>query len=798
MDQPAPGRPGIKSTWTSSAKTGVGTAIGDTSSVSFTISHGILNEVYYPRIDEACTRDFGLIVTDGQGYFSEEKRNTDSVVTQLSDGVPGYRVVNQSRDGRYRIEKRIVADPVRDVVLQHVRFEALGTAESPLRLFGLLAPHLVNAGAHNTAWIEDIKGWTLPLATGRGSTLALAASRPFKALSVGFVGASDGFGTLQQNGSLTERYTIAEDGTVAITVELDMDGSDEIVLALGFGRNKFEAGNRARGSIMAGFDEAERAYIADWTSWQKTLINLDPSEPDIPIKHYRVSTAVLRTHEARVYGGGMIASLSIPWGASKGDDDLGGYHLVWPRDLVESALGLLAIGATGEVRRALNYLRVTQEADGHWPQNMWLDGQSYWPGIQLDETAFPVLLVDQAFWEGAISRDELAQYWRMVRHAVQFVLLKGPATGQDRWEEDAGFSPFTLAVEVASLVVAADIATTLGYDEDAAYLLETADLWNASIESWCYASGTALARDAGVDGYYVRISPETSGACSPLNGVIAIKNREGGDIWVSASDVISVDALALVRFGLRSATDPRILNTVAVIDRNLKVELPQGPLWHRYNEDGYGEKRDGSPFDGTGIGRAWPLLAAERAHYEIARGDFAEARRLLATIEASTSQGGLIPEQIWDEDDIPGHELFRGHPSGSAMPLVWAHSEHVKLLRSLRDGKVFDTPPQVVRRYQHGNVTSDLRIWRFTLRASELPAGRRLRIETGAPARLRWSADNWITMQDLDSRQTSFGLSVLDLPTAAMPEGTTISFTFYWPDVDRWEGTNFAVKVVAP
>ena len=162
---------------------------------------------------------------------------------------------------------------------------------------------------------------------------------------------------------------------------------------------------------------------------------------------------------------------------------------------------------------------------------------------------------------------------------------------------------------------------------------------------------------------------------------------------------VSPDALALVRFGLRAADDPRIRNTVKAIDHLLKVELPQGPLWHRYNGDGYGEHADGAPFNGVGIGRAWPLLAGERAHYELARGDRAEAERLLGALQGSASEGGLLPEQVWDTDDIPERELFRGRPSGSAMPLVWAHGEHVKLLRSLRDGRVFDMPPQVERRY---------------------------------------------------------------------------------------------------
>ncbi len=800
----APGHPGVEPTWTSSAKTGVGTALDATSRVAFTISHGIVNEIYYPRIDQACTRDCGLLVTDGTGYFSEEKRATESTIEHLAPGVPGYRLTNRSLDGRYTIEKSIVADPLRDVVLQRIRLTVHGDDAGRYRLFALLSPHLVNAGRHNTAYVESIKGWRLPFAEGRGVTLAMAASRPFKDLSVGFVGSSDGFGILKRHGFLAERHTRAEDGNVALTGELDLGDDGEIVLAIGFGRERHDAGNLARASLMDGFDAAERGYVTGWRSWQAALLPLDGvgrgEAPDAgAVNPYRVSTAVLRTHEALPFGGGMIASLSIPWGASKGDDDLGGYHLVWPRDLTESASALLAIGADSEVRRVLTFLQATQEADGHWPQNMWLDGAGYWPGIQMDETAFPILLVDASFWEGAIGQADLERFWPMVRHAARFIVLNGPATGQDRWEEDGGYSPFTLAVEIAALVVAADVARRLGHGPDADFLLETADLWNGMIERWTYATDTALCRDLGIAGYYVRISPaETAEVPQPLNGTVAIRNIPLADQAHAASTVVSPDALALVRFGLRAADDPRILDTVKAIDHLLKVELPQGPLWRRYNDDGYGEHQDGSPFNGTGIGRAWPLMAGERAHYELALGNHDEARRLLATLEASSSAGGLIPEQIWDTDDVPDHDLVRGKPSGSAMPLVWAHSEHLKLLRSLRDGVVFDTPPQVSRRYAVDKTESKLSGWRFSNVATTLVAGKTLRIQLLEQARVHWSSDGWATAHDIETSPTTFGLHFADLDTGALASGAIVAFTFHWTEADRWEGRDFSVEVCGP
>jgi glucoamylase len=789
----APGHPGIPARWTSSAKSGVGTALSTQSRVWFTLSHGILNEIYFPRVDQACTRDFGLIVTDAHGFFSEEKRDARSTIQPLADGVPAFRSSSTCSKGRYRLDKTVLSDPRRDVVLQRVEFHALTGAIEDYRLYALLAPHLVNRGAGNTAWVDEYKGTPMLFAEGGGVSLALACSAPFLARSVGFVGVSDGWQDLARHFELQWRYDYAGDGNVALTGEIDLRAcGGGFTLAVGFGRRVEEAALQVRASLGDGIDRAIGDYTAGWRAWQDTLRPLDAERRANGHNTYRVSTAVLRTHEENTFSGAYIASLSIPWGFAKGDEDLGGYHLVWPRDLVETAGGLLAAGAGDEARQVIRYLQAVQEQDGHWPQNYWIDGRPYWNGVQMGECALPILLVDLVWREGALPEAELHNLWPMVERAAGFVVTNGPVTGQDRWEEEGGYTPFTLAVEITALLAAADLADRIGESSRAAYLRDTADTWNSLIERWIYVTDTDLAKRLGIDGYYVRIAPpETADAASPRGGFVPIKNRPLEDSDLPAAQIVSPDALALVRFGLRAPDDPRIRNTVHAIDALLKVDLPAGPCWHRYNDDSYGEHEDGQPFDGTGSGRAWPLLTSERAYYELAAGNRAGAEALLAALEGFASDGHLIPEQVWDAADIPERELFRGQPSGSAMPLVWAHAQHVKLLRSLADGRVFDTPPQPRQRYQIDRVGARHAVWRFNHKCSRLPAGRILRIEVPAAASIHWSTDDWRTAYDTPTEDSGFGIHFADIDTAKLTVGDAIVFTFYWPAADRWEGADY-------
>jgi glucoamylase len=795
----APGQPGLPPRWTSSAKSGVGTSLTAQSRVWFTIGSGVLNEIYYPNVDQACVRDLQFLVSDGKDFFSEEQKDTDSEIFHLADGVPAYRLVNTCKKGRYRIEKEIIADPLRDVVLQRVRFVPLSNSLSDYHLYALLSSHLGNRGSDNTGYVDKFKGDTFLFADSENAALALLCSSPWLKCSAGFAGVSGGWQDIHEHKQMEWTFTRAENGNITLTGEIDLNATGgEFILALGFGSVPSEAGHRARASLFEGFEASKNLYAEGWRQWLKTLyIDLFPSTDDSRRLHH-TSAAILRIHEAKRLPGGIISSLSVPWGFTKGDDDLGGYHLVWPRDLVEAAGALLAIGAKKDAHRVVHYLHCTQEPEGSWPQNMWLDGSRYWHGIQMNETAHAILLVDLAWREEGLDSADLAKLWPMVKKAAGFIARNGPVTQQDRWEEDSGYSPSILAVEIAALLAAADIADANREADLGIYLREVSDYWNANIERWTYVRDTVLARQVGVEGYYVRIAPSgKADSASPTERFMPIKHRAPDTGNSSVRNIISPDVLALVRFGLRMPDDPRIADTMKVVDAALKVETPQGPLWHRYSDDQYGEYEDGRPFDGSGKGRLWPLLTGERAHFELAAGRREEAERLLNTLAFCATEAGMLPEQIWDTSDIPERQLFLGKPTGSAMPLVWAHAEYLKLIRSLYDGKTFDMPAQTVQRYLVSQTDSPFACWKKNHKIRMMPQGKVLRLESLEPGIVHWSADNWKSVADSEMRDTGVGLWLADLPTTHLPPDTALRFTFYWHEKKQWEGKDFEVKIVS-
>lgn len=761
------------------------------SDVSFTISHGILNEIYYPWEDEAAIRDMEFLVTGPDGFFAEEKTDTVHEIKMVSPGVPAFSIRNVSKEKRFRIDKEIISDPIRNTVLQKIRFRPLKGKAADYHLYALTAPHLANQGANNTGWIDEYKGVPMLFAQNAGRALAVACSLPWLKRSAGFVGRSDGWQDLRSHGEMRWQYLRAEKGNIALTAEIDLERTGgRFIFALGFGHTPEEAAYSARGSLLAGYEDIRKDYVGEWRNWQKKL-SYSRASSGPSGKLFRTSAAVLRIHEANRVPGAIIASMSIPWGEAKGDEDTGGYHMVWPRDLVESSGGFLALHAREDMLRILTYLMTTQEADGHWVQNMWLQGKPHWKGVQMDQTALPILLIDLFRHHGTLKAEKIHRYWITVRRALGYIVQNGPYTEQDRWERDGGLSIFTVAAEIAALLAGADFADGNGAPEIAAYCRETADCWNQHVEEWFYVEGSKLAAESGVPGYYIRLNHHGMPTADMPGQYITVKNRPEGHCELPAQDMISPDALALVRFGLRAADDPRILATVQVVDRTLRVETPAGPCWKRYMLDGYGEHDDGTPYDGTGVGRPWPLLTGERAHYEIAAGHLEEAGKLLRAMEAF-SQNGLFPEQIWDGPPLEEKELFPGRHSGSAMPLVWAHAEYIKLISSLKTGKVFDMPEHAHRRYVEHATGSLLEIWRLDHPLKRIAEDHTLRVESSRPFLLHWSGDGWKTAADARAQDSGLGVYYTDLPAAGH---AVILFTFYWTESDTWEGTDFRMEV---
>lgn len=777
----APGAPGAPECWKRGSKTGIGSAFDSSSSLWFAVGRGVVEEIFYPTADRPRTRDLVLAAADGSDFFSCDDADAESQTTALESGVPAYRIVSSCRRGRYRTEKLVFTHPDRPVVLQHTRFTPLEA--SPLKLYAIFNPHLGMQARH---WLGDYKGEPMLFAEGDGAAVALACSTPWLERSVSFVGSSEAWHDLKKNKKLTRTFPRADGGNGVLTGEVDV-GAGEFVLAIAFGRDPYEAGYNAHSALLQEWERPLCRYVSEWRDWLKSVPPFEAANERARQVH-RVSAATLRVHQAKLPRGGWVASLTIPWGGINPGEKVGGYHLVWPRDLVESVGGLFAAGISEHLPDTLEYLRATQESDGHWPQNMRLSGEVFWNGIQLDETALVVLLADSARRRDILDDEAMTRLWPMVRRAAGYIVRTGPTTPEDRWERDGGYSPFTLAAEVSALLAAAELAHRHGEPAIAAYLIETADLWNAGIERWNYRSGTRLARELGIDGYYTRQGTPGSRCQLPTSSE---KKHPPAD-----EETISPDALALVRFGLRSPNDPRIRDTVKAIDAVLKVNLPAGPGWRRHRCDQYGEYPDGRPHDAEGgVGRVWPLLAGERGHYELAAGRPHEAEHMLRLMEAAATDTGLIPEQIWDAPDIPERGLFLGRPTGSACPLAWAHAEYLKLTRSLRDGAIFDQPPNTVERYGNGFVEPRLRAWRFQQKLDSLPASFRLRIEVLAPAIVRWCLNDWSEIRELKTTDTGLGVYVADLPTEKAAPGSIVIFTFHWTQDDHWEGTDFKVAI---
>ncbi len=791
------GKPGLHPKWTTSAKQGVGTAATRASRVWFTIAEGILTEVYYPTIDRPQIKDLQLIITDGRSFCHEERRDLEHHVELLDRGVLGYCITSRDPDGRYALEKEILSDAEQPCVLMRVRLKPASQWLGKLRAYVVMAPHIEVRGWHNNARRHSAAGRPILVAwrraEGRATYAALGCDPPFTRTSCGYSGVSDGWADLMDNMRMDWEFDYAEDGAVAVTGEVDLSRGGEFTVVLAFGDSVQSAAARLVQSLARPFADHRARFIATW----RELAAKDNGPPFDPRevagdggRLFEISHRLLQAHEDKRFAGAFIASPSIPWGEAKGDEYLGGYHLAWPRDMFHQATALMAVGDYDAALRALIYLACSQRPDGSFPANFWLDGTPHNTGLQLDEVAFPVMLAWRLWKAGRLA--EFDPY-PMVEAAARCLVVNGPATEQERWEDASGYSPSTLASNIAALICAAEFARSRGKHKAASFLEDYADFLEAHLEQWTVTNNGTLV--PGIRRHFIRILPADVRNPRPIEdpdqAVLWVSNQPPGkSLVVPAKDVVDAGFLELVRYGIRRPGDALIEDSLRVVDAVLKVDTPFGPCWRRYSYDGYGQRDDGGPYLGWGRGRAWPLLTGERGHYELAAGR--RVRPFIEAMERFAAGCGMLPEQVWDEPDRPELGLYFGRPTGAAMPLAWAHAEYVKLLRSAHDGAVFDMLPVVAERYLSRGGRKDLEVWKPNRQITQMRAGDVLRIQAPEPFRLHWSDDNWATVNDTDAADSGIGVYYVDLPTR--PHAMTVfKFTFFWTARDRWQGEDYEV-----
>lgn len=733
----APGAPGVDHQWSSASKTGIGTANNKTSKVWFSLVDGIVSEVYWPQIDMAQITDLQFMVSDGKRFFDEEKKHTDHEIRTLDKKSLAFEQINTDKEKKYEIRKTIITDPQTNALLLKVTFTA---HEDNLGLYLLLNPAVSNTGLYDygEATTDTLYAWDERAKYDNGTNQvaqyqALTASIPFKQTSAGFVGRSDGWQDLNDNFKMDWSYQYAQNGNVALTGQLDLPakaGEYSFTVAIGFAEGKSKAQQIAASSVKKSFNNVLSRYNQQWNNYCNSLEDLSQESFDNGALYY-ASAMVLKAHEDKENKGAMIASLSVPWGESQfdkdSDDERGilqgsspdgykdgpiGYHVVWPRDLYQVATAFLAAGDQNTAQAALSYLKEVQLTadDGNWqlcgntvskagsfPQNFWLSGQTHWPGMQLDETAMPIVLAWRLWKAGNIKPADY--YTSFVKPAADFVAKVGPWTHQERWEENSGISPSTLSAAIASLITAADFADNQGDKAAARYYRLKADLWADGVADWTFTHQGAL----GEGRYYQRT--EGASYChtdyDPEDDSILYIGNGGGQHL--ERNVMDGGFLELVRFGIKSPTDASITHTVKSYEQSLKVETPNGPGFYRYNHDRYGEKYDGSDFiadAGDGIGRLWPFLTGERAHLDIAQQKNVD--HYIKAMEKFANEGNMLPEQVWDKAEGP---YQFGEGTGGATPLAWSHAEYIKLLKSKKEQRIVDTPDVVANRYQ-GCITT--------------------------------------------------------------------------------------------
>lgn len=754
----APGAPGAPSVWSYAGKTAIGTSYetytnsvysdqgksGVISKVWFSVADGILTETMFGLIHEAQIKEMQLVIV-GPGFIDFENKDTENSIEYLDTDVNGrpislaYKIITRDKEGLYEIEKHVFTNPDDQALFVRVSYSSTIEGITP---YLYLNPHIGNTGSGDQARVDHKSMHAFE----DNHHLTLLSSRRFNEVTTGFVGVSDGLTDLMENGKLLNAYNSTGNGVgnVAMMAQLKTMNNQPITydFCIGFGKSAKDSRNSASATLKHGYSKVLAAYNGngDAIGWEDYIASL----PELGRlygtttddgKLLNVSAMVLKAQEDKSNAGALIASLSNPWGeTTSADQPATGYKAVWPRDFYQCAMALLALGDTQTPLVAFNYLekvQVNQHTSGNTGVGGWflqktrVDGELEWESVQLDQTAMPIMLGWKLWKAGILNKDSaIVKYQHMLKPAADFLVSGGkitlnsnnyeiipPATQQERWEEQYGYSPSTIAAVVTGLRAAAEFAGLNGDTDDAIGYQETANAYDQAIESSTFTTSGFFKEYEANGKYFIRITrnnnPDDHATIGKNNG------KEGLD----ETKILDAGFLELVRYGVRKASAGSIVESIPeldnqFIDENLKVKYNFNfnnnekvyPGWRRYGNDGYGESTfDGSHYgkmDSTQRGRVWPIFTGERGHYELALGlengnpDVDKIKNTyVAAMEHFANKGLMLPEQVWDGVGINPGKYEIGEGTNSATPLAWSHAEYIKLVRSLADLQVWDRYP---------------------------------------------------------------------------------------------------------
>jgi glucoamylase len=714
----APGGPGGKADWLPANKSGFGTSHTALCNVWFTLEGGRLSEVYYPRLDTPSVRNLDFMITDGHS-FAVRAQDASTSTTRLvgpdrgrrtNKGKPDsltYQIINTDTAKRWRLTTTFVTDPSRPTLLIDVEFTSLDG--QPYQVYAVYQPQLNNPAVEAPLNQSGVTQGNALLSSDAQMQVAsaLVASPAFTETSNGYLGTSDGARDLNQHFYLSAHYSSAPQGTVVQTGRLPLTGladSRHVTLALGFAATESTALNMAKASLGFGFGRVSDQYANGWDQYLRSLrdppVSLQTTDQR---KLYAVSAMVLAASEDKTYRGAFVASPSMPWAFGTGLINPSCiYHAVWCRDMYEIVTALIVEGDVAGGERALDFLfNVQQRPNGSCPQNTKLDGTPVFGSLQLDEVANPIILAYQ------LGRKDATTWTQHVKPAADFLVhfvssdgYPAPYTPQERWEEQSGYSPSTIASEIAGLVCAADIAQANDDTASARLYLATADSWRSQLEKWTVTQNGPYRPLP----YYVRLTKDGN-----ANAGTTYNLANGSPSRMDQRAVADAGFLELVRLGIKPASDRVIINSLQVVDAQVGVATPNGMFWHRYTNDGYGETSTGAPWSLTAPdtltthGRSWPIFAGERGEYDLAAHHVFEAKTHLLAIWRTANEGYLLSEQVWDNQPPSGQPGFAaGTGTTSATPLAWEHAQFIRLAFDIAAGRLLEQPAIVARRYlQH-------------------------------------------------------------------------------------------------